>query len=118
MSTEIKSVKGLTKGSKVIAVTFDATALPPDGSFHGWAVDHIVSDILGENKIVLQMVSKPEKSIVFDFEGCNINCLYNPSIKPDWYTGIFTDMQIFLEQYREIYNKLKENKNKDKEKDK
>lgn len=111
-NTKKKTVKGLSIGSKVIAVTFDINQIPPDGGFHGWMIDHTVTDIIGDTTVVLQMTNKPDKQIKFDFRDDTINCLYSSPEPNGWYTGLFTDLKLFFEQYKNLQEQLKLNTEK------
>lgn len=102
-------VKGLKVGDKVFAVTFNSNDLPPDGGFKGWIIDHQVVDIINDTTVKLEMVKNPSKSVVFDFKDDTVNYLYASPEKNGWYTGIFTDVSLFFDQYKEIYAKVKGN---------
>jgi len=100
-------VKGLKVGQKIICVTFDSNNLPQDGGFHGWIVDHEVVEIISDTAIKIRMVKDPKKELTFDFKDDTINVLYTSPERAGWYTGIFTDMKSFFEQFNTIYAQVK-----------
>ena len=108
MSNKDKSVKGLKIGSKVAFVSFKANDLPPAGGFKGHIIELDVIDINSDTSVTFQSTKNPEKKFTFDFKDDTVNCLYTNAKETDeYYTGIYTDLKLFFDKYKEIYIGIK-----------
>lgn len=107
-------VKNLNINQNVICATFNADEIPEDGGFKGYASDYKIIELVNETSVKLQSIKDENKVIVFNFREDIPNMFYKSKDK-NWYTGIFTNIQILFTQYMDLVKNIRGNNSEQKE---